>query len=356
MIKFISKNIKILVLTIFMSIFYSYVNSQLLNFDIANLRKEWGRKDFMEANTAKFAFYMGRTQKRTILYMNLARQDGKKFRNLVIKPYILKNPNKKSFDVSLNSKKLHPLRPKFSLWLAALPHAIGSGIVGSSGHQLFIPRMYSTLHFNMIGENCSYGYFKGIDITLQLLNSPPHKKNILEPNFYHTGVSKSFHIKHGWNSVTTFYGSVYNNYTNANWFFSIGLQNNFNKTMIETSLGRKHGDSRISLGGQIYNNMGKTVFIPNIKTESFIFYFTTLGLNLQPSIYNKKPFVIIRPELSISLSNIYYFIYGIKNNKNSISIGYSYNIYTYKKLNAPHFLTSNPHTIELKLLRHFEFK
>lgn len=355
-----------LVVAIFLLAFIGSNNAQILNFDLAELRKEWGASDFRKANTARFAVYMLPSQKRTILYMNLARQDGEKFRKLVIAPYIAKHPDKADFDVSLNSKGLQPLKPSFNLWLAALPHAIISGIVASEGHQGFEPRMAMTLNLDNTGENCSYGYFKGLDVTLQLLNSPPHKANILEDGFYRAGVAKFIHFQYGWNSVTTFSGPKYRDMTlhgafeQSNWFLGLGFQSNFKNFMLEPTIGKKFvnnvSTSRWSIGPQIYFDQSQAQIIPTLKLESS-FYYLSLGLNIQGGINDDQFFGIIRPEISAyfpySIGGGFMEYLNLDNNKASIGIGYGYNFKVYKSDFAPDYIL--PHVIEIKWRRNFGF-
>ncbi|MDY0302691.1 MAG: hypothetical protein RBR98_02775 [Candidatus Moranbacteria bacterium] len=80
--------------------------ARLINYDLRKLRKEWGFWEFERANTARFSTYMGRSKKRTMLYMNLARQDGKKFTELVTKPYIQNNPQKEYLFYALNNNEM----------------------------------------------------------------------------------------------------------------------------------------------------------------------------------------------------------------------------------------------------------
>ena len=70
--------------------------SSFFSFDLWKLKKEWGIIDFEKANTARFSPYMLWSQKRIILYFNLARQDGEKFSRLIIDPFLEKNPEKKT--------------------------------------------------------------------------------------------------------------------------------------------------------------------------------------------------------------------------------------------------------------------
>lgn len=171
--------------------------SQLVNADLKELRKEWGKKEFKKANTARFAMFMLRPQKRTMLYMNLARQDGKKFTKLVVEPYTKKYPEHEKFYIELKNRDKGRLYPSFRLWLAAVPHSFLSGLFATEGHQGFDARMLMTFNFGNAGENCSYGYHKGLEVTLQLLNSPPHKRNIMDKNYKRAAVSKFIHWQYG---------------------------------------------------------------------------------------------------------------------------------------------------------------
>ena len=70
-------------LLIFILLFVSHqAAAQLINADLFRLRHQWGYFDFERANTARFSMYMLRAQKRTMLYMNLARQMAKNLQSL----------------------------------------------------------------------------------------------------------------------------------------------------------------------------------------------------------------------------------------------------------------------------------
>ena len=205
------KFLKNIVVLIFFLLAVNSLQAQFFSFDLWKLKKEWGIIDFEKANTARFSVYMGWSQKRTILYMNLARQDGRKFLDLVANPYFEKHTELKrdlypSSQLS-RAKNLYMLYPSFRLWLSAFPHAVVSGLVGMEGHQAFDLRMNLFLNLSTTGENCSYGYFRGLNVALQLMNSPPHCANILDEEFSRTSVSKMPHIRYGWNAVNTFSGS-----------------------------------------------------------------------------------------------------------------------------------------------------
>lgn len=116
-------------------------HAQLVNPDLWSKRRDWGFWDFERANTARLSFYMGRSQKRAILLMNLARKDGEKFTNQFIKPYIQNHHDVKSYNVHISSKNACMRRPSITLWLSALSHSIPSGVFGYAGHQAMNLRM-----------------------------------------------------------------------------------------------------------------------------------------------------------------------------------------------------------------------
>jgi len=190
------------------SIFFKNINRK-------DGKNKWQKKQWRKANTARFAFYMSPRSKKVIRIMNLARLYGDDFARIYIEPIEKKSGYEKSLIKTLESqddKKV--LRPSFGLYMAALCHSWMSGFTGRTGHQgletriaLFSPLSFSTY----IGENCDYGNYKALDITLSLLidKGVPglgHRKNILSEDFYRTGVSSFFHIGYGTNSVADFSG------------------------------------------------------------------------------------------------------------------------------------------------------
>lgn len=66
-----------------------------------------------------------------------------------------------------------------------------------------------TSSFGYLGENCSYGYNKALDIVFQLMldegvPSLGHRKNILNLNYHIIVVSIHKHKKWDWNCVVDF--------------------------------------------------------------------------------------------------------------------------------------------------------
>ena len=118
--------------------------------------------------------------------MNLARLYGDDFAQIYIEPIERKSGYEKSLIKSLvrqDVKKV--LRPSFGLHMAALVHSWASGITGRTGHQGLETRiaLFSPLSFSSsFGENCDYGSYKALDITLSLLIDKDKQKLIKDLN------------------------------------------------------------------------------------------------------------------------------------------------------------------------------
>lgn len=343
--------------------------AQIVNYDIRKLRKEWGYWDFFKANTARFSMYMGRTQKRTMLFMNLARQDGNKFTELVVKPYIEKYPQKNDLYVQLGNQEFDMLYPSFRLWLAAVPHAFISGITGSTGHQGIDARMLLTLNLNSTGENCSYGHFTGLDVTLQLLNSSGHRANILNIDYSRAAVSKFPHIVYGWNSVTCFSGPKFCDMTIRghndikHMQLTLGIMTDFNYPVIDLNIGMRYNknvsSARWALGTEIIINKDKSVFGPKVSFVNEFYYFG-FGGSLISFLQTDNTHLILRPEISFRFPysikrSIAYTVYeylDLEESKASIGISYSYNL----NLNRGQESVLNEHLISVTYSRNFLFK
>jgi len=180
---------------------------------IKNGKKEWTTKEWRSANTARFAFYMGRQMRQSVRFMNLARMYGSKFSTI----YIVPIENKSGFETSLirtlnSQKSKKPLRPSVNLWGAAVSHSVISGIAGKTGHDGYNARFAIFQPFSYganTAENCDYGARKGLDIMLDLIidkgvGSLGHRKNILDSELARVGGARFFHTQYGWNSVHEF--------------------------------------------------------------------------------------------------------------------------------------------------------
>jgi len=344
--------------------------AQLINADLWKLRKEWGFWQFERANTARFSFYMGRVDKRAILLMNLARQDGSKFSSLVMKPYFDKHPRWDEYYTTLSRKDAPMLMPSFRLWLSALIHTIPSGLIGYEGHQAMDFRM--ALFGNLSspsGENCSYGHYRAMLVVSQLLNSSGHRRNILNDEYSRVAVAHFIHIRHGWNSVTTFRGPKFFDMTfrNHNQLKHVqvntSLATNFNRAVFDVGLGLRHFNevsaARWSLGTEMIFNQGSFNLVPKLHAASE-FYYVALGANLLVARQSSTSLnLIIRPEISFRFPysvirkgrSKYYEYMDIKDSKSSIGISYGYNIGVLDRSIGPY----QPHVLAFTYSKNFGF-
>lgn len=357
----------LLVLLVLVSFEYK---AQLINVDLWKLRKEWGFWQFERANTARFAFYMGWVDKRAILLMNLARQDGPKFNDLVMGPYFEKHPRFDSYYTSLSRKDAPMLLPSFRLWLSGVVHTIPSGLFGYEGHQAMDFRM--ALFGNLSsppGENCGYGHYRAMLVVSQLLSSSGHRANILSDDYSRVAVTHFIHTRYGWNSVTTFGGPkffdlvVRNHNELKHLQINASLATNFNRAVLDLGVGLRHFNkvsaARWSLGSEVVFNQGALNFVPKLHAASE-FYYVALGANLLAA---KQPTntinLIFRPECSIRFpysvirkrrSKQYEFM-DIKHSKSSIGISYGYNIGILDRAIAPY----QPHMLTFTYSKNFGF-
>ncbi len=375
-------------------------SAQLINIDLFKLRHQWGYFNFARANTARFSMYMLRGQKRTMLYMNLARQNGEKFTELVIDPYmdrldkrierkedriseledkrdgfnlrvllkeirISRMDHKRSrFPISLYKDDLDMLYPSVRLWFAALPHAIYSGLIGIEGHQLFDFRMNLFLNLGIVGENCSYGYLKGLDVTLQLLNSSGHRKNIMNEDFSRAAVAKLPHIKTVFNSVTTFSGPKFSDMTLRDHCDYKHIQANmsvltdFKRPIIDISIGQRKNktvmSARWAAGIELYPFEENSFYAPKLHWASE-FYYVSMGCNFVNYLHNNNWTPVLRPEVSYrfpftkkrrSMSWL-----DLERSRSSIGISYGYNYNIDSKRNMP----VGKHIISLTYSHNFLF-
>ncbi len=210
----------------------------LLNFSLAIaqtdstekvvLTKE--EKQFVrKANTAKYAFYMRKQSRESILLMNLARTNGPLFVKYIQLKYGDEYANKpivRAFYKINVKQKMTFLKPDYRLHLDACFHAFISGITNYEGHRWFNTRLILSGSFRFLlpniflrnkkqtvlyfgtsaGENCIYGYHKSIDYVIGWLGSPGHRANILNNSFMRVGVSHKWHFGYKCNTVADYYG------------------------------------------------------------------------------------------------------------------------------------------------------
>ena len=192
---------------------FTLVNSQDVDLYHKHGKKQWSRKEWRKANTARFSFYMSKRSRETIRFMNLARMYGPKFSTIYLQPISNKDKPILSLIYALETRAPKKrLRPSFGLHCAALIHAVHSGYTGETGHSGFEIRtkLFSLLQ-NYTGENCHYGSRDALEIILDLLvdrgSGTGHRENILREKFSKVGAGHFFHKGYGTNMVHDFSSS-----------------------------------------------------------------------------------------------------------------------------------------------------
>ena len=168
-------------------------------------------------NTAFDTQYLNEEEKKVILFMNMARHDGPLFSHPFLETYVQENRlENSSYIRSLRKdlkkvKDLGPLFPEKDLTALAQGHALSTGEKGSTGHGAFKKRFEPLMGnpYQHVGENCSYGYERAIDIVVSLLidegiKSLGHRNNILAPDFNSVGVAIRPHKSYRVNCVMDF--------------------------------------------------------------------------------------------------------------------------------------------------------
>ena len=179
--------------------------------------ERWGPEIVARLHTADNSEYLTEEEKKVVLFMNMARHNGLLFEDTFLKAYLLDNnleSNKyvKSLIRDLKkTKDLQPLQIEEDLTSIAQGHAVKTGNAGRVGHQGFNKRFEPLMGnpYNHVGENCSYGYEKAIDIVLTLLIDEGvadvgHRKNILSEEFNSVGVAIRPHKGYRVNCVIDF--------------------------------------------------------------------------------------------------------------------------------------------------------
>ena len=185
----------------------------------------WSSAELAKANTAKDVSYFTEEEKKTIMLVNLARLDGKKYLQTYFQeyndtPYGQMAKSKSKYMKSLKNdmdkiKGLPMLLPDEGLARSSKYHAKDSGKNGIVGHTssngtTFSKRVPKYVKgWNNIAENCSYGYEGAANIVGQLLldedvPSLGHRKSILNSDLEYIGVSIAPHTKYRFNCVMDF--------------------------------------------------------------------------------------------------------------------------------------------------------
>ncbi len=156
---------------------------------------------YKKANTAQNASYLSDDEKKVILYMNIARIDGRWFIDNIIENYVFgETRNVKSLRKDLlKTSNLQVFKPSINLTKAATFHTKDLGKTGKLGHNStdgtapFV-RIRRFAKGNAMSENCYYGYSDPIKIVLGLLidervPSLGHRRTILSSSYSYVGVS-----------------------------------------------------------------------------------------------------------------------------------------------------------------------
>jgi uncharacterized protein YkwD len=177
----------------------------------------WDGEVVQSLNTAASTPYLNEEEKKVVLFMNLARHDGKLFADTFLEAYLREREVENSSyirSLQRDLKKvsdLPPLSPEEDLTSIAQGHAVKSGKSGHVGHKDFNKRFKPLMGnpYQHVGENCSYGYDQAIDIVITLLidegiKDVGHRKNILNEGFNSVGVAIRPHKRYGVNCVMDF--------------------------------------------------------------------------------------------------------------------------------------------------------
>lgn len=185
----------------------------------------WSKDELAKANTAADVSYLTDEEKKTIMLVNLARLDGKRYLQSYFSEYneITYEAMKSSDNSYIRSlredldkvKDLPMLRPDQDLFKSAKYHARDSGKNGLVGHTSsdgtsFAKRLPKYVKgWNRLAENCSYGFDKAGQIVGQLLldeNVPGlgHRRSIINSELEYIGVSIQPHSEYRYNCVMDF--------------------------------------------------------------------------------------------------------------------------------------------------------
>lgn len=179
--------------------------------------ERWDAKAVRKLHTAEHSEYLNEEEKKVVLFMNMARDNGPLFAETFLQSYIQENNLEKSKEVKSlfrdlkKTKGIQPFQIEADLTSVAQGHANKTGKSGRVGHQDFNKRFEPLMGnpYNHVGENCSYGYEQAIDIVLSLLidegvSDVGHRKNMLNEEFNSVGVAIRPHKSYRVNCVIDF--------------------------------------------------------------------------------------------------------------------------------------------------------
>lgn len=177
----------------------------------------WDAEVISTLNTAANTDYLNQEEQKVILFMNMARHNGPLFSDTFLDRYIQENQlGNNGYIRSLRkdlkkTRGLSPLLPEEDLSAIAQGHAQSTGKKGTTGHSGFKKRFEPLMGrpYLHVGENCSYGYTRAIDIVISLLiddgiKDLGHRNNILATDFNSIGVAIRPHKTYRVNCVMDF--------------------------------------------------------------------------------------------------------------------------------------------------------
>ena len=188
-----------------------------LLFSQADVWDQWDQDLVRELHASALTEYLNEEEVKVILFMNLARHDGSLFAETFLQSYLEENKSESTKYVKSlirdlkKTSDLPPLLPEKDLTAVAQGHAKKTGASGRVGHQDFKKRFDPLMGnpYSHVGENCSYGFEKAIDIVMSLLIDEGiadvgHRKNILSDQFNSVGVAIRPHKSYRVNCVIDF--------------------------------------------------------------------------------------------------------------------------------------------------------
>lgn len=177
----------------------------------------WDAEVIDQLYTSRDLAYLTEEEQKVILFMNMARYDGKLFTKTFLDSYVEEMQiEKNSYLRSLNKdlakvKGLFALIPQEDLTAVAQGHAVKSGKSGHVGHK-DMDKRFAPLERNPYygwAENCSYGYQEALSIVITLLiddgiKNLGHRKNTLNERYNSVGVAIRPHKQYRVNCVIDF--------------------------------------------------------------------------------------------------------------------------------------------------------
>ena len=202
---------------VFFPFLFYLLTSNLDAQDYTPVMKSWNNRRISKIQLHSYKSFSSKLENDIVLYTNLVRSNSKLFLKTILIPYLLykgdtipdRYINSLIYDLN-HMSRLNLLENSEELTLMAREYSKYAGQKGIEGHENFNGRFEKLEKAGKtVGENCSYGEEKAIDIFMQLLiyRAVPnlgHRKNILSKNFKFIGVGFSNHIRYRFNAVIEF--------------------------------------------------------------------------------------------------------------------------------------------------------